>query len=50
MPRPEMRALIIEDEYVLALDMEDHLRPLGFTSFDMAATGAGDRSRSEAQA
>lgn len=38
MPRPGMHALIIEDEYVLALDLEDHLRALGFTSFDMAAT------------
>ena len=31
-----MHALIIEDEYLTALLIEDRLRDLGFTSFDLA--------------
>lgn len=31
-----MHALIIEDEYLTALMIEDRLRDLGFTSFDLA--------------
>lgn len=33
-----MHALIIEDEPLLSLQIEDHLRELGFVSFDFAAT------------
>lgn len=35
-----MHALIIEDEPFIALMIEDHLRRLGFTSFDFAETEA----------
>lgn len=31
-----MRALIIEDEFFITMVMEDVLRPLGYTSFDVA--------------
>jgi len=33
-------ALIIEDEIIIALELEDLLRQLGFTSFDIAASPA----------
>jgi DNA-binding response OmpR family regulator len=33
-----MHALIIEDEYLITLDIECRLSELGFTSFDRAAT------------
>ena len=33
-----MHCLIIEDEYLIALDIEDCLRTLGYTSFLQAAT------------
>ena len=33
-----MHALIIEDEYYIAADIESRLSDLGFTSFDRAAT------------
>ena len=35
-----MHALIIEDEPFLAMVIEDHLRRLGYTSFDFAITEA----------
>ena len=35
-----MHALIIEDEPFLAMVIEDHLRGLGYTSFDFALTEA----------
>jgi len=35
-----MHALIIEDEPFIALWIEDHLRRLGYTSFDFAVTEA----------
>ncbi|HEX5185032.1 MAG TPA: response regulator [Allosphingosinicella sp.] len=35
-----MHALIIEDEPFLAIVIEDHLRGLGYTSFDFALTEA----------
>ncbi|MEO6114351.1 MAG: response regulator [Sphingomicrobium sp.] len=33
-----MHALIIEDEYLIAVAIEDALRECGFTSFDIAAS------------
>lgn len=35
-----MHALIIEDEPFIAILIEDHLRALGYTSFDFAVTEA----------
>jgi CheY-like chemotaxis protein len=35
-----MHALIIEDEPFIAMLIEDHLRPLGYTTFDFAGTEA----------
>lgn len=35
-----MHALIIEDEPIVALSIEEHLRGHGYTSFDLAATEA----------
>lgn len=35
-----MHALIIEDNYILAMQVEDSLRPLGYVSFDIAPSTA----------
>lgn len=35
-----MHALIIEDEFLIALDIEERLQKLGFTSVDVAITEA----------
>ena len=36
--QPAAHALIIEDEMIIALEVEDLLRGLGYRSFDIAAT------------
>jgi CheY-like chemotaxis protein len=35
-PEQSLRALIIEDEFFITMVMEDALRPLGYTRFDVA--------------
>lgn len=43
-----MHALIIEDSYLLAMTLEDALRPLGYASFDIA--GSADAAVAAAEA
>jgi CheY-like chemotaxis protein len=44
-----MHALIIEDSYLLAMEVEDSLRPLGYLSFDIAPDVAGAIEAAEAR-
>ncbi|MDP9415252.1 MAG: response regulator [Pseudomonadota bacterium] len=42
-----MHALIIEDSYILAMTIEDALRPLGYVSFDLAPNVAAALAAAE---
>ena len=44
-----MHALIIEDSFILAMEVEDALRPLGYTSFDIAPDVAAALAAAEAR-
>lgn len=44
-----MHALIIEDSYLLAMEVEDALRPLGYLSFDIVPDVAGAIEAAEAR-
>ena len=37
-PKPNAHALTIEDEMIIALEVQDLLQELGYSSFDIAAT------------
>jgi CheY-like chemotaxis protein len=45
-----MHALIIEDEFLVAISIEDSLQALGFTSFETAGTEASAISAAQIQA
>ncbi len=44
-----MHALIIEDSYILAMTVEDALRPLGYSSFEVAPDVAAALAFAEAR-
>lgn len=44
-----MHALIIEDEFLVAISIEDSLQALGFTSFETAGTEASAISAAQGQ-